>query len=63
MGWIDVAIPGVIGLLFVVAPGLFSKSTGDEEKDAGKATKLRGSGAVLLVVAAIYLFIKMVSTR
>ena len=34
MGWVDVAIPGVIGLLLVVVPGLFSKPSGQAGKDA-----------------------------
>lgn len=63
MGWIDVAIPGVIGLVLLVAPGLFSKPSGDEEKDAATAKKFRYMGIGLLFVAAIYLFIKASSPR
>jgi hypothetical protein len=63
VGWIDVAIPGGIGLLMILAPGLFARSTGDATKDANKATNVRGGGALLLVVAAIYLFIKCASAK
>ena len=56
MGYIDVAIPGVIGLLLVMAPGLFTKATAPET-----TRKLRLMGMVLLGVAALYLFIKLVS--
>ena len=63
VGWIDVAIPGSIGVLLIVAPSLFTKSTGDAEKDASKSTKLRAVGVLLLIAAAIYLFVKLASPR
>ena len=63
MGWIDVAIPGVIGVLLIVFPNLFTKSSGDADKDRSKVLKLRGGGALLLVAAVIYLFVKMASPR
>lgn len=63
MGWIDVAIPGGVGLLLILSPRLFSKPTGDAEKDASKAMKMRGAGALLLVAAGIYLFVKLASAR
>ena len=63
MGWIDVAIPGGIGVLLIAAPGLFTKPSGDLEKDASIASKLRGIGALLLIVAGFYLFIKLASAR
>src|SRR5262245_9249923 len=63
MGWIDVAIPGVIGLLLLVAPGVFVKGSGNDEKDAAAVNKLRLCGLGLLVVAALYLFIKAASPR
>lgn len=56
MGFIDVAIPGVIGLLLASAPGLFTKSKAPETTQ-----KLRLMGMILLGVAALYLFIKLVS--
>jgi hypothetical protein len=59
MGWIDVTIPGVGGLLLLVFPRLFLKSSGDVGKDASNATKLRVFGALLLIVAAGYLAIKI----
>ena len=61
MGWIDVAIPGGIGLLLLAAPGLFTKPSGDTEKDASKAIKFRGIGVLLLIVASVYLLIKLAS--
>lgn len=63
MGWFDVAIPAAIGLLLIGAPGLFSKRTSDANKDASTKTRLRGIGALLLVVAGVYLVIKLVSPR
>lgn len=63
MGWIDVAIPGVIGVLLVAFPTLFTKSTGDADKDKSKVLKLRGGGILLLIAAVIYLFVKMASPR
>jgi hypothetical protein len=63
MGWIDVAIPGLIGLTLVASPGLFMKPTGDKEKDANTTSKLRIIGAVLLAVAAGYLLIKLAMAR
>jgi len=58
MGWIDVAIPGVIGLLLAMNPQSFFKPSGDVEKDASRTSKLRGIGFLLLVVAGIYLLVK-----
>jgi hypothetical protein len=63
MGWIDVAIPGGIGILLLVAPGLFVKPSGDAEKDARKAATQRGIGILLLGVAVMYMFVKMASGR
>ena len=51
---IDVAIPGVIGLLMVAFPNLAFKKTGKPEVDASRTTKARWLGALLLVVAGIY---------
>jgi hypothetical protein len=61
MGWIDVAIPGLIGLLLAVRPGSLIKPSGDPDKDAARARKFRIGGLLLLAVAALYLLIKMAS--
>jgi hypothetical protein len=61
MGYIDVLIPGVIGLLLVALPTAFTKPTGDATVDGPRQKKLRIIGSVLLGVAALYLFIKLAS--
>jgi hypothetical protein len=61
MGWIDVAIPGVIGLWLAVYPRSFYRSKGDQKKDGAMLGMLRGMGAVLLLVAAGYLLLKVSS--
>jgi hypothetical protein len=53
-GWIDVAIPGVGGLLLALGPRLFIKPSGNAEADASKARKIRVAGLLLLAVAGIY---------
>jgi len=62
-GWIDVAIPGVIGMWLAVWPQSFYKSKGEPAKDATMLRTLRIMGGVLLAVAAGYLFIKLGSRR
>jgi hypothetical protein len=52
--WIDVAIPGVGGLLLALGPRLFIKPSGNPEADASKARKIRFAGLMLLGVAGIY---------
>ena len=53
MSYIDVLIPGVIGVLLVAAPRLFTKAKGEAfEKAQGK---LRTIGFVLIGVAVLYL--------
>ena len=59
MGWVDVAIPAVGGLLCLLFA--FFKPSGESEKDARRTRTLRTSGFALLVVACIYLFIKLMS--
>jgi hypothetical protein len=54
MGWVDVAIPGVIGLLLAVNPRWFFKPSGEPEKNARRVRMLRGIGFALLVVAGLY---------
>jgi hypothetical protein len=60
-GWIDVAIPGVIGLWLAVLPQSFYRSKGDRNRDRAMIRMLRGMGAILLVVAAGYLLLKVAS--
>ena len=61
MGWVDVAIPGVIGVLLVVGPQWFFKPSGEPERDARRARALRTIGFVLLAVAGIYSLVKAMS--
>ena len=59
MSFIDVAIPGVIGLVLVIWPK--SVFIGAKVRpDAKKIRLLRGAGALLLFVAAIYLAMRLV---
>jgi uncharacterized protein YjeT (DUF2065 family) len=57
MSYIDVLIPGVIGVLLVASPRLFTKAQGESFESARK--KLRTIGFVLIGVAVLYLFIKL----
>jgi len=59
MGWIDVAIPGVIGLLLVINPRWFFKPSGESEKDARRVRMLRTVGVTALVAAGLYLVVKL----
>ena len=54
--WVDVGIPGVIGLLLLLFPQWAMKKTGSEANDAAREAMARKGGAVLLVVAVIYYF-------
>lgn len=57
MGYIDVAIPGVIGLLLLAWPG--SVFLGSQvEPDAKKLGVIRKVGIALVVIAAGYLAIR-----
>ncbi len=56
MGFIDVAIPAIGGLYFLLVP---LKDTGDAAKDAQRRMLLRGCGVALLCVSALYLLIKV----
>jgi hypothetical protein len=62
-GLIDAAIPGLIGLSMVVWPRAFYRPRGDARKDAGMLTMLRCMGAILMLVAAGYLLLKLGSRR
>ncbi|MGC2047461.1 MAG: hypothetical protein WA635_02450 [Gallionella sp.] len=58
MTYIDLVIPGVAGLLLLVWPqAMFMGSRA--KPGAKKIRLLRGLGVVLLLVAAIYLVIKL----
>jgi hypothetical protein len=60
MSFIDVAIPAVIGLVALARPQLMfygSRAAPDEKK----IRIIRMAGGLLMVVAAIYLAIKLVS--
>ena len=59
LSFVDVAIPGIIGLVLVVWPqAMFAGSK--VTPDAGKIRTMRIAGVLLLVAAAIYLVIKLV---
>jgi hypothetical protein len=58
MSFIDVAIPGIIGLVLLIWPQ--SMFVGVQvSPDAKKIRLLRGAGALLLLVAAVYLAIRL----
>jgi len=57
MNYIDVLIPGVIGILLVAAPRLFTKAKGEAFEKA--QAKLRRIGFVLIGVAGLYLALTM----
>lgn len=59
MSLIDVAIPGIIGLLLAANPHAFIKTSGDAATDAAKVRKFRRIGQLLLVVAGVYLVAKL----
>ena len=60
MSFIDVAIPGIIGFVLLIWPqSMFVGSR--VTPDPKKIRLLRSVGVVLLLVAAIYLVIKLVS--
>jgi uncharacterized protein YjeT (DUF2065 family) len=57
MSYIDVLIPGVIGLLLLTSPRLFTKAEG--EKFESTKIKLRNIGFLLIGVAILYLIVKI----
>lgn len=60
MSFIDVAIPGIIGFVLLIWPqSMFVGSR--VTPDPKKIRLLRSVGVVLLLVAAIYLVIKLAS--
>ncbi len=57
MSYIAVLIPGIIGLLLVTSPRLFTKAQGEMfEKTKGK---LKTIGFALLGVALLYLILRL----
>lgn len=59
MSFIDVAIPGIIGVVLLLWPQ-FVFAGSRAIPDPKKVRLLRGAGVVLLFVAMIYLVIKLV---
>ncbi len=57
MSYIDVLIPGVIGLLLVFSPRLFTKAEG--EKFEQTSATLKKIGLVLIGVAIIYFMVRL----
>ncbi len=60
MSMIDVAIPGILGLVLLLRPQAMFFGA-DASPDAKKLRLLRGLGVVLLLVAAVYLLIEFLS--
>jgi hypothetical protein len=58
MSFVDVAIPGVIGLVLVIRPQLAFVGS-RVPPDPKRIRLLRRIGVLLLVVALIYLFIRL----
>jgi uncharacterized protein YjeT (DUF2065 family) len=57
MSYIDVLIPGIIGLLLVTSPRLFTKAQGETFEKTRR--KLRTIGLVLIGVALLYLVLRL----
>jgi len=57
VSYIDVLIPGIIGLLLVTSPRLFTKSQGEVFEKTKK--KLNTIGLVLIGVALCYLVVRL----
>lgn len=57
MSYIDVLIPGIIGVLLLSSPRLFTKAEGEKFEQA--KAKLRTIGFVLIGVAILYLVVKV----
>ena len=61
MSYIDVLIPGIIGLLLLTSPRLFTKAEAEKyEKTKGTLRKI---GFVLIGVAILYLIVKILGRR
>lgn len=59
MGYIDVAIPLLIGLLLAIRPQWFFKPSGSPETIAARLGFYRTIGYILLAVAVGYFLIKL----
>ena len=59
MSWIDIAIPGVAGLILIIWPAsmFFGARVSPDET---KILRLRKFGVALLLIAAVFLLIKIV---
>ena len=57
MSYIDVLIPGIIGVLLVTSPRLFTRAEGENYEQA--RAKLRTIGLILIGVAILYLIVKV----
>ena len=57
MSYIDVLIPGVVGLLLLTSPRIFTKAEGEKFEKA--KSKFRTIGFVLIGVAILYLIMKI----
>jgi uncharacterized protein YjeT (DUF2065 family) len=57
MSYIDVLIPGIIGLLLVTSPRLFTKAQGEVFEKTKR--KLKTIGLVLIGVALLYLILRL----
>ncbi len=58
MGFIDILIPLIAGVLMVTSPQIFTRPQGEQFKKISK--KLKTWGYVLIGVAALYALIKFV---
>ena len=57
MSYIDVLTPGIIGLLLVTSPRLFTKAQGEVFEKTTK--RLKTIGLALMGVAVLYLLLKI----
>jgi uncharacterized protein YjeT (DUF2065 family) len=57
MSYIDVLIPGIIGLLLVTSPRLFTKAQGETFEKT--KNKLKTIGFVLIGVAILYFILRL----
>ena len=59
MSWIDIAIPGIVGLILMIRPqSMFIGAR--VSPDETKIRRLRKFGVALLLIAAVFLLIKLV---
>ena len=60
MSYIDVLIPGIIGLLLVTSPRLFTKAQGETFERTKR--KLKTIGFLLIGVALLFLILTLLKT-